>query len=146
VRKRLLIGALLGVMLLAPAARPAAAEPVPSNRFTVYNRTDKCAWVTIDLATTIVPAIFKNYEHFMLTAGSHRQVSFVEEHPWDVKARAQLYDTAECKEPFLAGGDTWDIHPHNYTDPKTHMLYPAVIAKRGNGRYMLFFEGPSRRR
>jgi hypothetical protein len=105
-------------------------------RFKVYNRTDKCAFINIQIQTAWRG--YWNYKHFLLKPNEHEDVTFHEEAWSDVRAQAHVYDTEKCGGPTIA--ETYDEVKASGGRVSDGWLYPAILQRRANLKYMLYFE------
>ena len=65
-------------------------------------------------------------------------MTFHEEAWGDVRAQAHVYDTEKCGGPTIA--ETYDDLKASGGHVSDGWLYPAVLQRRANLKYMLYFE------
>jgi hypothetical protein len=112
-----------------------AAQASDWARFKVYNRTEKCAFINIQLQKS---GGYNNYKHFLLKPNEEEDVLFQDSGWADVRAQAHVYETKECSGPTIA--ETYDEVKASGGHTSDGWLYPAVLRRRANLRYMLYFE------
>jgi hypothetical protein len=118
------------------------AQALDWARFKVYNRTDKCAYMNIQFQMNGTG--WKNREHFLLKPNQSQDVTFQDQSWQEVRAQAHVYDTEKCGGPTIA--ETYDdISRGTAKVGSDNWIYPAVLRRRPNLKYMLYFEKDSAR-